>query len=227
MGGRVLRWGALAVLLIGAGVFLYSTGAELAERALEQSQKRVAELEEENLSLRQRAISQQSEVEAARLREQTLAERYRRDVPAGRLRELMEQLRAKLQSGIDPQRLQFLIAAAGHVQKCDQQPETKRFVVRTALSGGANDSVSFAGNALTVTARGQSATDAGGRPEAWFDAAMPISLTVAAIGGDTREVQGQLPLHAALVHDGSEYRFSALAGERGFVEVTVDRCDFP
>ncbi|MEK9646789.1 MAG: hypothetical protein VW547_14725 [Alphaproteobacteria bacterium] len=36
-----------------------------------------------------------------------------------------------------------------------------------------------------------------------------------------------MPLHKSLLHNGSEYRFTAAIGERrGFIDITADRCDF-
>jgi hypothetical protein len=41
------------------------------------------------------------------------------------------------------------------------------------------------------------------------------------------EIEGKLPLHHSLQVGDSEYRFTATAGDRGFMNVTADRCNFP
>jgi hypothetical protein len=95
------------------------------------------------------------------------------------------------------------------------------------LHRGANDSVSFADNAITVTAEGRSATTAEGAPEAWFDAGQPIKVRFVLIGGRSEEVSGVLPLHHALVAGDYEHRFTVLGGDRGFIRVAAERCKYP
>jgi len=148
-------------------------------------------------------------------------------VPTGRVATLLNNLREKLDAGVDQDRLAFLIASAANPRTCDEQPVTKRFLVRTPLYQGANDSVSFADGAIVVTAEGVAATDAQGRVEAWFDPAKPVTLHLTRIGGDTVDKTGMLPLHVSLVAGQSEYRFAAVEGPQGFVQISGDRCDYP
>ena len=104
---------------------------------------------------------------------------------------------------------------------------TRRFLLQTPLYNGANRSVSFANNTVTVEGEGESARDSDGKPEAWYDPAKPVRIRFTMIGGETSEVSGKLPLHHSVVADGAEQRFSVVAGERGFVEIVGDRCRFP
>lgn len=221
------KWVIALALILGAGVYAYDTGSQIArtrvtdlEREIAALGQRIADLEGENARLRADQIVAQQRLEEARAL-------YDRDVPTGQLAALVVSLQARLESGVDPERLDFLIASAANPRTCDAQPVTKRFLVRTPLYEGANDAVAFAEGAITVTAVGEAATDADGRVEAWFDPAKPITLQFTRIGGEAVQETGTLPLHASLVAGGSEYRFTAIEGPQGFVQVAGDRCDYP
>src|SRR3546814_13154121 len=99
---------------------------------------------------------------------------------------MMTLVQEKLKAGADEERLAFLVAAADKPRSCDGEPETKRFIVTTELqSGGANDAVSFGDRAITVTAVGAPARNAGGDLEAWFDPQQPVTVTFTQLGGKT------------------------------------------
>jgi cell division protein FtsB len=223
----VAKWVIALGLIVGAGVYAYDRGNEIArsqvtdlEREIAVLNQRISDLETENARLRADQIVARQRLEEAKAL-------YARDVPRGQLAALLGQLREKLDAGVDRERLEFLIASAANPRNCDEQPVTKRFLVRTPLYQGANDLVSFADGAITVTATGEAATDADGRVEAWFDPAKPITLQLTRIGGEAVQETGKLPLHASLVAGGNEYRFTAVEGPQGFVQVTGDRCDYP
>lgn len=223
----VLKWVLALGLIVGAGIYAYDTGSEIAktqitdlQREIDALTQRITALESENARLRADQIVAQQRLEEAKAR-------YAQDVPTGPLATLLGQLREKLDAGVDQDRLAFLIASAANPRTCDDQPVTKRFLVRTPLYQGANDSVSFAEGAIVVTAEGEAATDAQGRVEAWFDPAKPVTLHLTRIGGDTVNKTGMLPLHVSLVAGQSEYRFAAVEGPQGFVQISGDRCDYP
>jgi len=223
----VAKWVIAVGLVVGAGIYAYDTGSQIAEtqvtdleREIAALSQRIADLEGENARLRADQIVAQQRLEEAKAL-------YARDVPTGQVATLLGQLRDKLKAGVDQERLEFLIASAANPRTCDEQPATKRFLVRTPLYQGANDSVAFADGAITVTAVGEAATDAEGRVEAWFDPAKPVTLQLTRIGGEAVQETGKLPLHASLVAGENEYRFTAIEGPQGFVQVTGDRCDYP
>ncbi len=224
----VIRWLLGIGVIIAAGVATYQTGASLAEReiagltlTLAKLDERVQALERENTDLQAGLI-----LSARRLKDADLA--YRRDVPEGEVAVLMGRVREKLAAGIDQKRLAFLIDSADKARKCDNKPVTKRFVVRTPISRGANDSVSFARNAITVTALGESARNQEGQVEAWFDPAQAVALRLVQLGGKTTIRKGKLPIHTSVVVKDKEYLYSVVEGtQRGFVEITGDRCDYP
>ncbi len=224
----VIRWLLGIGIIVAAGVATYQTGASLAEReiaeltlTLAKLDERVQALERENTELQAGLI-----LSARRLKDADLA--YRRDVPEGEVAVLMGRVQEKLASGIDRKRLAFLIDSADKERKCDNKPVTKRFVVRTPISRGANDSVSFAKNAITVTALGESARNEAGQVEAWFDPGQAVALRLVQLDGKTTVRKGKLPIHTSIVIKDKEYIYSVVEGaRRGFVEITGDRCDYP
>jgi hypothetical protein len=225
---RVFRWLLGAGAIVAAGMAAYQTGASLAERevneltlTLAKLDERIQMLERENTELQAGLI-----LSARRLKDAELA--YRRDVPGGEVAALMGRIQEKLAAGVDQKRLAFLIDSADKPRKCDNKPVTKRFVVRTPISRGANDSVSFAKNAITITALGDSARNQEGKVEAWFDPARAVTLRLVQLGGKTTVRKGKLPIHTSVVVKDREYLYSVVEGtQRGFVEITGDRCDYP
>ena len=224
----VVRWLFGIGAIIAAGVATYQTGASLAEREIAELTQTVAKMDERAQALERENTELQAGLilSARRLKDAELA--YRRDVPGGEVAAIMGRVREKLAAGVDRERLAFLIDSAGKARKCDNKPVTKRFVVRTPISRSANDSVSFAKNSITVTALGESARNPEGKVEAWFDPAQAIALRLTQLGGMTTVEKGKLPLHTSVIVKDKEYRYSVVAGQqRGFVEVTGDRCDYP
>ncbi len=225
---RTFRWGLVLGGLLALGAVSYKSGSELARRDVGRLERDVASLTQQIGALQAQNAKLAGDNGAAILREQDLLRRYEAEVPKGPARELMGLVTERLENGVSPERIRLMLEAAGQKRSCDGKPATKRFLVRTPIYSGANDSVAFANGAITVTARGESALSERGAPEAWFDPARPVSLVFAALGGERIEASGLLPLHRSVVLNGDEYRFSATAAEtRGFVTVTADRCALP
>lgn len=221
------KW-ALALCLIGvAGVSAYESGSRLAEREVDRLEQEIASLDETVADLRRQNAEWQRNAETQRAEAAAWRERYDRDVPAGEIKELFDQVRAKLDAGVDPARLAFVIGAASNKRDCDEEPQSKRFILRTPLYEGTQHTVSFGDGEITVTGEGVSARDSAGNPEAWFDPAEPVTVRLVHIGGETQEVSGILPLNPSLVVGDTEYRFTIVTGGRGFVEVAMVRCSYP
>lgn len=224
----VVKWLVILAALIGAGVFAHETGSQLARMDVTRLESRVAELTTEIETLE----NEKAELRG-RLREteDVLADwqaRYRAEVPTGASARLMELARERLEDGVPLDRLSFVVANARPERVCEDDPVTRRFIVQTPLSSGASDSVSFAGNAVTVTAQGVSARDDQGRREAWFDPDEPVSVRFTRLGGEVEEVEDQLPLHHSLVIGDEEHRFSILPGDnRAFAQAAWQRCAYP
>jgi len=225
---RIIRWTLTILLLLILGVSSYWTGSKLAvsevtrlERKVEELEKNVAELSERNAAL-------QAETSAAKESEAKWQARYDAEVPKGKSKELLALIEGQIAKGADPKRIAFLVDTAANKRTCDSELQTKRFLLRTSLYAGANDSVSFANNAIIVTGEGQLSTNAEGKPEAWFDPAQPVALYFVQPGGKRSEASGVLPLHHSVVRGDSEYRFTILASDsQGFISVTAERCAFP
>lgn len=140
---------------------------------------------------------------------------------------LMPTIEKKLGEGMDPKRLADALAAVDKPRDCEA-PETKRFLVKTALtSDGPNTSIGFSNGVVTVSGQGATAKNAEGRPEAWFEPNEPITVRFTQIGGKAVEAQGKLPIHHTLAIGQAEHRFSVMASSRGFVQVTAERCKVP
>ena len=223
----MLLLGVALVVIIALGRFAYQTGTNLArsdvvrlEQEITALSERLREMETENNELH-------GALAAAKMRAQDLRQQYQRDVPTGAIKDLLDLSRQKLAAGVDVERLAFVVGAVENTRDCKDAPVTRRFLVRTPISRGANDSVSFAENAITVTASGQSATDGAGNVEAWFDTARPITVLFARIGGIQSKVEGTLPLHHSVVMNDREFKFSIVAGVRGFANITGDECRYP
>jgi hypothetical protein len=225
---RLFRLLFTTAVLLALGVFAYQTGMVLAKRevislrlVVDRQAAEIVALGDENAELRR-------QTEAAGLAEADWRKRYETEVPTGKSRELFALVQDQLGKGADPGRIEFLVGTAANKQSCDAVPVTKRFLVRTPLYDGANDASTFADRSIVVVALGESATDAEGNPEAWFDPAKPVVLRFIEPGGGGTEATGLLPLHHSVVRGDSEYRFAITAAERrGFVSVTAERCAFP
>ncbi len=223
--GRFYRGAFLVVVLVGLGAVAYVGGTELARQEVTVLRDANRQLRERTGELSRQVERLQTLAETARQRELEWRTRHEREVPRATPRELLSLIESHLAAGADPKRIELYVDAAARPARCDNEPRSKRFLVRTPLYSGANDSVSFVNSALTATASGQPATDADGNPEAWFDPAKEITFAVIAIDGERSESVGPLPLHHSVIWAGAEYRFTVVNGaSRGFVTVTADRC---
>lgn len=222
---RVVRFlfGVLAVL--GVGVYGYQVGASAGQARSEQLEADLARFQRANLDLRDQiavAGKRSAEAEAAL---ESMRQRYAAEIPSGEAADLLEQVREQLSAGVEPERLAFLIGAAG-LPACQSAPVTKRFMPRTPLSTGARSFIRF-DDRITVTGEGDSARSEAGLPEAWYDPAMPVRLEFRLLDGTTTSIEGIIPLTHQMAVDGKEYRFSAVQGERRFIEVTAQACALP
>ena len=229
---RGMRWSVLKVLLIllfmlGLGLFAYEGSSMLARRSVVVLEKQVAELDGTVAALDRENADLKTALAAAEDRAAEWQGRHEQEVPTGRGKELFDLVKERLAAGIETDRLAFLIGAAENRKTCDAPVQTKRFFAQTALYKGANDSVSFAQDRITITAKGDSAVNAAGDREGWFDPAKAVTVRFTQLGGETSEKTGDLPLHHSIVIGDSEYRFTVLAGDRGIIKITGTQCPFP
>ena len=225
---RVVRWVVLLGALAGGIYLAYEAGLNLGQHRIAELETEVDRLAAAETRLQRENTRLAAVTQTARLHADGWRQRYEQEIPSSDPQQLMALLGRQLDAGVDRARLVLMIEAAGASAECRGEPVSRRFLVRTPLQQGANDAVSFAGNTITVTARGQSAVDADGNPEAWFDADRPIEVQFTALGGAQAEAAGLLPLHHSVRLSDAEYRFTVVAAEtRGFVMVTADRCELP
>lgn len=225
--GRVVK---VTVVLAGIGAmgfYAYLTGAKLAEHDVTVLREEIVELTATNEALVAENDSLSAQLATASRQAAQWQGRYEREVPTGEIKRLTDMVVEKARGGVPLDRLAFLIDAAGTANTCANEPDTKRFIVPTPLYEGPNSSVGFADSVITVTADGQSARNENGQLEGWYDPAQPVTLRFSKLGGDTSEVTGELPLHHSILVGESEYRFTAVPGDRGFINITADRCKFP
>jgi hypothetical protein len=206
----------------------YAAGGHLAEREVGQLRGEIDHLKQNIAMLEDRDTKLQASVQEANAQEAYWKQMYERDVPTGPAKDLQAQVRARLAEGVLPARLSMAIGAVVNKPACEEKPITKRFIVRTPLHPGGNDSVGFADNAITVTAEGKTATTGDGAKLASFDPAQPVTVHFLTLGGRKVEASGVLPIQYSVLTDKAEYRFAFQASDaRGFVTVTGDKCKAP
>lgn len=222
-----IKWILVFGFFVGLGVYAYYAGSNLAKHDVIVHKEKVAELEVEVADLRalNRRLERDLRTAADKVMEWEKA--YHRDVPSGELKTFLDQIGTKLDTGVSSERLSFVIQQANEPRDCEPDPLAKRFIVRTPLHSGANDSVSFGQSKITVTAEGVSAVNGQGQPEAWFDKDKALTMNFTLLGGEQVKAEGLLPLHHAVIDGDAEYRFLAAPGPRGFVVVTGQRCRYP
>ena len=221
------KWSAGLAIVGIAGFYAYQIGSNLAQKDVRDLKASLAKLSKTVVGLKRENARLRTQAMKVRARERKLTERFRREMPPENTKALIAKLKERLDAGVGEDRLAFVIGAAEKLRSCEGAPVTRRFIVKTPIYEGANDSVSFAENTITVTAEGVSEKNPEGKPEAWFDPARPVTTRFAQIGGKVSEVAGLLPLHHSVVIDSTEHKFSVIKGARGFVKITGDRCRYP
>ncbi len=187
-----------------------------------QLKSKTAEINELQESLMQaRADAQTAEARYTQLQNDVLEE-----LPFdGPLRSLIDELRQRLEEGVNPERLSFAIRAARPPQNCTDAM-IKRFVLSTPMYQGPDSQVEIDGN-IFVSGEGVSAKNSNGEPEAWYNPAKPVTIKLTTKAGAVQTKKGALPFSDTIVVDDKEYRFTLSEGARSFVKVTYDHCDYP
>lgn len=201
-------------------------GGEM-ERSQQIAYKKEAQtLRKERGEMEKKITDLSSQVQATKIRYQQLEEKYQQEVPQGDFKNLTDMVKKQLNAGIKYERLAFIIESARPPRNC-VNPQVKRFVVKTPVYNGPLGSVSFGNGAVTVTGEGLSAMNASGQPEAWYDPGKPVKIIFTEIGGKRTVKEGLLPIQHSLVVGNKEHRFTVAAGDRSFISVTSDNCDYP
>ena len=214
----------LFVLLVS--VFAYQMGVEQVKDRDASLRDEVGQLSRQKGELELFVTQLQEATHTAEARVAELEQRLQNEVPQGDLARLDQLAAERLAAGVTADRLIFVIGSAQNKRNC-QPAETKRLQPSTQFYKSPNRSVSFATGTITVVGEGLSARGASGDAEGWFDPVQPVTLRITPQGGKEQLLTGVLPLHQSVVVESTEFRFTAVAGSRSFIEVTADRCSYP
>lgn len=222
--GSLFRWGLVLAVGLGVGFWAHQTGNDIAQERADELQTRLTAQTEQTEKLHLEIAGLQAALRTERDKVARWQSRYETDVPGDREMPIVAAVRKRLDEGVSPERLQTMVEIARDDVACEPIGDSKRFFVNNEISRGANDSVSFAGGAITITGDGKAARNENDQPEAWFDKNEPVTLNFIHLGSGSTEVTGTLPLQQSVTVGDVEYRFTAVAGARSFVQVTGQRC---
>src|SRR3546814_14999037 len=70
-------------------------------------------------------------------------------------------------------------------------PQTKRFILQTEHTSGANDTVGFGDGSIRITGRGEYGRDSSGAPRSAFDPAKPVTVRFTQLGRSEKRRVGK------------------------------------
>jgi len=220
---RALLFVVIVGLLCGAAYWWGGENVRSSEAAYKQQ---AVKLRQEKSDLEQSITLLRSEVQSTQVRYRQLEEKYKQDVPTGVFKQVTDIVKKQMESGIKAERLSLALDSARPPKNCSA-PISKRFVIKTPVYSGPHGNVVFGNGTITVTGQGVSAVSAAGSAEAWYDPGKPVSISFIQTGGKETVKTGLLPIQQSLVIANKEYRFTVAAGERSFISITSDACDYP
>ena len=215
---KVAGWMIVAVSLVYC---FYSLGHYRSNKLTQALQSALEQAQTENTALA-------TEAQEARAQAALLELQYAEDAPHGATQQIMALVKERLENGVSPDRVAFLVAMARNDPDCEQATDNRRFLIQTPLTKGANSAVSFSNDTITVTGQGLPSRDENNDLQTWFDPAQNVEILFTVIGGQAHQREGKLPLHYSMTTGDTEHRFTIKTGQnRGFVVVTEQRCSFP
>tara|TARA_R110001592_G_scaffold79054_1_gene236679 strand:- start:10856 stop:11581 length:726 start_codon:yes stop_codon:yes gene_type:complete len=183
-------------------------------------------IEEERDRVQADMTKMRAEAQTATVRLEQIRTNYDELLSDGTMKDLVSLVRQQIDQGVDAERLKSVILSARPPQNCSNS-ETKRFIVNTPVYQGPSSKVSLPKSVIVVTGKGTSAQNSLGKKEAWFDPGKPVELLFDVKDGQSETKKGVLPMYHSLVIEDKEYRFTMKAGEKSFVTVSYDYCDYP
>ena len=183
-------------------------------------------LSEERDNVRADMTKLRAEAQTATVRLEQLRANYDELIGEGPMKNLVSLVRQQIDSGVDVKRLESVILSARPPQNCSN-PISKRFVVNTPVYSGPSSNVTLPKGIVIITGEGTSAQNIQGKKEAWFDPGKPVELVFKTKDGEPQVREGVLPIYHSVVVGDKEYRFTVTAGEKSFVRVSYDYCDYP
>jgi hypothetical protein len=215
------------MVFIAVAMVFFWMGRQHAVVQLSSLSRDVSRLETENSKLQNETIKLRAETQTATSRYEELQQQVAKDLPGGGpVRDLIDLIRQQLGDGMSPERLAFVLRSARPPRNCTEA-EAKRFIVRTPAYSGSNSTVSFGEGAVVISGSGQSSLNLSGTAEAWFDSSQAVNVTFKTADGKSEEKIGLLPIEYSVIAKGREYRFTLTEGEKSFIKVTFDSCDYP
>lgn len=178
-------------------------------------------------SLQDELTTVRAEAQTATSRLDQLKTQYEKDIPQeGPMREIVDLVRKQIDDGMAPDRLAFVLRSARPPRNCSD-PSNKRFIIKTPAYKGVESVVTVGEGAVVVSGIGASARSREGQLESWFDPTQPINVAFKTSAGEIEKKSGVLPIQHSVISNGKEYRFTLAEGEKSFVKVTFDSCDYP
>ncbi|WP_025897682.1 hypothetical protein [Sneathiella glossodoripedis] len=214
-------------LLGGAGAYGYFEGQSEADRRVANYQDQLDILAQENTNLNEKIRAAMDKQSAALTEARAWRDRFEKEIPTGPTLEILDLVRARMEDGVDATRLLNVISLVQNKSRCDENPETKRFIVNTPIYQSPDNSISLGNGTVTVTGDGEPTLNEEGKPEAWYDPTKAVTITFTQLGGRSEKLEGLLPIQKSLVFGTNEYRFNIVKGRQSFASITVTRCDFP
>ena len=208
-------------------VAFFWLGRQHAAFQINSLKKEAEDLRTQNAGLQDNLTKLRAETQTANSRFDQLQEQFQKELPnEGPVRELVDLVRKQIADGMSPERMAFVIRSARPPRNCTD-PASKRFMVKTPAYTGPDSGASFGEGAVLISAIGASSRNQKGEPQAWFDPTQQITVTFKTSDGQAEKKSIILPLQHSLIAGGREYRFTLSEGEKSFVKVTYDSCDYP
>lgn len=224
----VIKFFIFLGLLGAVGWMAYGMGLQIGQGESDALRQQLADSREQVRTLLSENGRLENQQQAAQERASQLEQRYEEDIPQGEMAQLLDLARSRIEESVDIERLAFVLESVSRDRDCSGPTGSRRFLVSTPIfANEGNNSASFGDGAVILTASGESAVNEDGNPEAWFDPEQPLTVTATVIGGEESQFEGELPLHFSVVESNREHRFTVQAQQRGYVEVTHERCSFP
>ncbi len=225
---RRINKALLFLILVGGSTTLgFMAGRQHATVQIGSLKKEVETRDEQMKTVQEELVAARADAQTANSRFELLRVQYEKDLPqGGPTREIFEMVRKQIDDGMAPERLAFVIRSARPPRNCSD-PTSKRFVVRTPAYKGPSSTVSVGEGAVIVSGFGESTRGRDGQTEAWYDPTQQVTVTFKSADGGTEQKSGTLPFQHSVIASGREYRFTMTEGEKSFVKVTFDSCDYP
>ncbi len=204
----------------------YWLGGEMVKASEHAFKQQAFTLKSERENLEKVLTELRAKVQTSSVRFNQLKEKYDNEVPKGDLKLVTDLAKKQLDDGIDSKRLLLAVRTARPPRNCSD-PISKRFIVKTKAYRGPVSYVAFARGAVTITGAGNAAVNSSGKLESWFDPGKEVAIKFTSLGGKDVIKKSLLPIHHSMIIGKKEHRFTLAKGNRSFISVTSDSCDYP